>query len=320
VNASVLDRRPELGALAGAAAIACSGILFRYADVSPSTGGFFRCLWALPALAVLAWAEDRRLGPRSRNARLWAFLAGAFFAADLVLWHHSIEVVGAGLATVLGNTQVLMVGLLAWALLSERPSNRALLSIAIAFAGVVLISGVLEHGAYGSNPGLGAVYGILTGAAYSGFLLTLRHGSAGNRAAGPLFDATLASAAGCLVIGLAVGDFDPLPSWSATGWLVVLALSTQVVGWLLIAVSLPRLPAVGSSLLLMLQPLLAVILAAWLVDESPSALQLAGAGLILAAVVFASADARAAVDDPARLQAREQPEPLHLEAEARSGG
>ncbi len=312
----MLERRPEIGALSGAAAIAFSGILFRYADVSPTTGAFFRCFWALPALAILAWAENRRLGPRSRSARLWAYLAGAFFAADLVLWHHSIEAVGAGLATVLGNTQVLMVGLLAWALLSERPSNRALISIPIAFGGVVLISGVLEQGAYGSNPALGVAYGVLTGAAYSGFLLTLRHGSAGNRAAAPLFDATLASAAGCLVIGLAVGDFDPFPTWSATGWLVVLALSAQVLGWLLIAVSLPRLPAVGSSLLLMLQPVLAVILAAWLVDESPSALQLGGAALILAAVVFASAGARAPVHDPRRLEAREEPQPVGLEPEA----
>jgi drug/metabolite transporter (DMT)-like permease len=308
----LFERRPEVGALAGAAAISFSAILFRYSHVSPSTGGFFRCFWALPALLVLAVVEDRRLGRRSRRARLWAYLAGAFFAADLVLWHHSIEAVGAGLATVLGNTQVLMVGLLAWALLHERPSNRALLSIPVAFAGVVLISGVLEHGAYGSNPALGVVYGVLTGIAYSGFLLTLRHGSAGNRAAGPLFDATLAAAVGCLLIGLAVGDFDALPSARAQGWLVILALSAQVVGWLLIAVSLPRLPAVGTSLLMMLQPVLAVILAAWLVGESPSLLQLAGAGLILGAVVLASARrpesarGRAAVNDPARLELGEQ--------------
>ena len=73
----------------------------------------------------------------------------------------------------------------------------------------------------------------------------------------------------------------------------MLALSSQVLGWLLIAVSLPRLPAVGTSLLIMLQPVLAVILAAWLVEESPSLLQLAGAGLFSCAVVFASARRRA---------------------------
>ena len=44
------------------------------------------------------------------------------FAADLTFWHHSIDAVGAGLATVLGNIQVVFVGLLAWAL-GERPTT-----------------------------------------------------------------------------------------------------------------------------------------------------------------------------------------------------
>ena len=290
---AVLARRPELAALAGAVAIAFSGVLFRLADVSPSTGAFFRCLYALPPLFVLARLEARSGTRRSRRARGLAVAAGLFFAADLVFWHHSIEAVGAGLATVLGNTQVLMVGVLAWALLGERPSSRALVGIPIAFGGVVLISGVLEQGAYGDDPALGVVYGVLTGIAYSGFLLALRQGSAGGETAGPLLDATVASAAGCLVIGLAVGDLDLVPPLEAQLWLVALALSAQVVGWLLIAVSLPRLPAVVSSLLLMLQPLLAVALAAVLVDESPSRLQLAGAALILVAVVLASARRRA---------------------------
>ncbi|MFN2470946.1 MAG: DMT family transporter [Gaiellaceae bacterium] len=286
---AALDQRPELAALAGAVAIAFSGILFRLADVSASTGAVWRCVWALPPLYLLAKIEDRRFGRRPRRARRLAWAAGLFFAADLVLWHHAIDAVGAGLATVLGNTQVLMVGVLAWALLGERPSGRALASIPVAFAGVLLISGVLEEDAYGDNPVLGAIFGIGTGIAYSAFLLTLRQGSADlRRTAGPLFDATLASALGALVLGAASRDFDPLPSWQAQAWLVVLALSAQVLGWLLIARSLPRLPAVLTSVLLMLQPVLAVLLAAVLVDEAPSALQLGGAALILASLLLAS--------------------------------
>jgi drug/metabolite transporter (DMT)-like permease len=121
VRVSSLANRPVEAALAGAVAIAFSGILFRLADVSASTGAFFRCLYALPALWLLARFEDRRYGPRPTRARGIAVVAGVFFAIDLVLWHNAIEAVGAGLATVLGNTQVLLVGLLAWALLGERP-------------------------------------------------------------------------------------------------------------------------------------------------------------------------------------------------------
>jgi drug/metabolite transporter (DMT)-like permease len=281
--------RPVGAALAGAVAIAFSGILFRLADVSASTGAFFRCLYALPPLLLLAWLEDRRYGARPRRTRGLAFVAGVFFAVDLVLWHNAIEAVGAGLATVLGNTQVLLVGVLAWALLGERPSGRALGSIPIAFAGVVLISGALEEGAYGADPTMGVVYGVLTGIAYAGFLLTLRQGSMDlRRIAGPLFDATAASALVVALVGLALGELDPLPAAEAQLWLVLLALSSQVLGWLLIAISLPRLPAVLTSVLLMLQPLLAVFFASLLVDERPSLLQLAGAGAILAGVLLAS--------------------------------
>lgn len=71
-----------------------------------------------------------------------AIIAGLFFSADLIFWHHAIEEVGAGLATVLGNTQVVFVPLLAWMILSERPRTVLMWSIALVMLGVVLISGI----------------------------------------------------------------------------------------------------------------------------------------------------------------------------------
>ena len=295
-----LSNRPVLAAVAGAFAIAFSAILFRLADVSPSTGAVFRCLYALPPLWLLARLENRRFGPRPLRTRRLAWAAGAFFAADLILWHHAIEAVGAGLATVLGNTQVVLVGLIAWVLLRERPDGRLLVAIPVVFGGVVLISGIVGGGAYGANPGFGVLYGVLTGIAYSGFLLTLRQGNADlRRPAGPLFDATLVAALAAVAAGFALGDLDPLPSWSAQGWLALLALSSQVVGWLLISVSLPRLPAALTSVLLTLQPLLSVVFAGVLLGEDPSWAQLAGAGAILAGLVLATARrSRKAAADP----------------------
>jgi drug/metabolite transporter (DMT)-like permease len=284
-----LLRHPARAALAGAIAIAFSAILYRTADVSPETGAFFRCAYALPALWLVVRAEERLLGPRPRALRLPAYVAGAFFAADLLLWHHAIEAVGAGLATVLGNTQVVLVGLIAWALFRERPAASALAAIPIAMLGIVLISGVLEEGAYGENPPLGVLFGVLTGIAYSGFLLTLRHGAGDQRrVAGPLFDATLASTVLILPFGLASGDLDLVPGLESQAWLITLALSSQVLGWLLITVSLPRLPIVATSLLLTLQPAAAVVFAAILLGEDPSPLQLAGAAAILAGLIVAS--------------------------------
>src|SRR3954452_12648455 len=110
-----LRERPVVAGVLGAATIAFSAILVALADVTPETAALFRCTYALPALAVLAIAERRRLGPRARGELAWGVLAGAFFAGDLIFWHHAIENVGAGLATVLANLQVVLVAFLAWA-------------------------------------------------------------------------------------------------------------------------------------------------------------------------------------------------------------
>ena len=273
----------------GAVAIAFSSILVRLSHASPSTAAIFRCAYALPVLGWLAWREDRRLGPRSWSDRRWAVASGVFFAVDLILWHHSIGDIGAGLATVLANVQVVLVPLVAWALLAERPGARVLAALPIALLGVALISGVLERGAYGQNPTRGAIFGLGAGVAYVGFLLLLRHGGSDlRRPAGPLFDATATATVLCVVAGVIIGDAQLVPSWPSAGWLITLALTSQVLGWLLITSSLPRLPAALTSLLLTIQPVGSVALAALIFGESPTGLQLLGVALVLAALLTAT--------------------------------
>lgn len=293
--------RPVLAAAAGAACIASSATLVRLADVEPATAATFRCLYALPFLGLLMLREDRRFGRRPARQRLVAAAAGVFFAVDLVLWHHAIAAVGAGIATVLGNLQVVIVGFVAWWLLGERPSARLVAAVPVVLVGVVLISGVVGADAYGENPGLGVLFGVGTSIAYAGFLLVLRHGARDlRRVAGPLFDATAVSALVCALLGPISGGLDLVPSWPAHGWLVLLALTSQVLGWLLISVSLPRVPAALTSVILLLQPVASVLLAAAVLDERPSPAQLLGCVIVLAGVVAATAGRR---------QSRASPEP-----------
>jgi drug/metabolite transporter (DMT)-like permease len=284
-----LADRPVMTAVLGAMAIAFSGILVRLANVEPATAAIFRCAYALPALGLIAWLERRRHGPRPAAQVQLAMLAGIFLALDLVIWHHTIALVGAGLATVLGNTQVVIVAVLAWLFLGERPPRRTLLALPVVLIGVVLISGVIGKGAYGTNPGLGVVLGLVVGLVYAAFLLVLRRGNADiRRPAGPLFDATLIGALASLVIGLPLGEVDLVPRLPAHAWLLLLALTSQVVGWLIISVSLPRLPAALTSVILTLQPVASVLLAMVLLGEAPSAVQLLGAGTILSGLVLAT--------------------------------
>ena len=277
-------------ALLGAVTIAFSSILVKQSGASPSTAAIFRCAYAVPVLLALALEESRRLGPRRARDRWAAIGAGVFFAGDLVLWHRSIEEVGAGLATVLANVQVILVPLVAWLLLREHPSRRVLAALPIAAVGVVLISGVVEHaGAYGANPGAGTLFGVGAGLAYVGALLLLRRGGADvRRPAAPLLEMTVTAAVTASIVGLVVGDADFVPRWPGAGWLILLALGSQVLGWLLITVSLPRLPAATTSLLLMIQPVGSLLLAAAIFGESPSVLQVCGVVAVIGAVLFAT--------------------------------
>jgi drug/metabolite transporter (DMT)-like permease len=284
-----LTSRPRAMAVAGALVIAFSAILVRLAEQPPSTTAFFRCAYAVPLLGLLAWREDRRLGPRPLRGRGPAALAGVLFAADLIFWHHSIADVGAGLATVLGNLQVALVPFLAWAVLREHPGRRVLATLPVVVAGIVLISGALEHGAYGVDPSLGAVFGVLTGLSYAGFILLLRESGADlRRPAGPLFDATVVAAVVSLAAGAVLGEDRLVPSWPAHGWLLLLALSSQVLGWMLITSSLPRLPAALTSVLLTIQPVGSVLLGIAIFGEAPSGLQVLGVAAILSGLVLAT--------------------------------
>jgi drug/metabolite transporter (DMT)-like permease len=261
----------------------------RLADVPPSTAAFYRCAYAVPPLLAIALWERGRFGPRTGRDRALAWLAGGFFSADLVLWHHAIAAVGAGLATVLANVQIVLVPLIAWLALGERASGRVVASVPVALFGVVLISGVVGSGAYGDDPALGVVFSFGTAIAYAGFLLVLRAGSSDvRRSSGALFHATLASAIVTLPVGWALGELELEPSWPEHAWLVTLALTSQVLGWLLIAAALPRAQAAVTSVVLTLQPVMAVLLAMMLLGEDPSTVQLAGIVVVIGAITVAT--------------------------------
>ena len=138
----------------------------------------------------------------------------------------------------------------------------------VVFIGVVLVSGIGRTDAFGDDPARGILFGILTAFLYTGFIFLLRVANRGYLApaSGPLLDATVGTAVGALVLGLFDSSFSLAPSWPSHGWLLAIALVSQVAGWLAISYALPRLPAIDTSVLLLLQPAGAVL---WARRRSP---------------------------------------------------
>ena len=285
------DRRAMLIALAGAAAISFSPVLYIYSDTNPSTGAFFRMLYALPALALLAYLV-RNADTRSTRTRWMAFGAGLLLAPDMLVYHSAMIFIGIGIATLIGNSQVIIVTLASWKMFGEKPNPAILISLPIVMIGLALISGVADSDPYGEDPVKGVIFGVMGAFFYSFFLILFRHA---NRELAPVssvqFDATAGAALGLLVLGMlplssaAIEPLDIQPTWPGHGWLMLLALLCQVGGWLAIAHALPRLPAAHTSFAILLQPVLTLI---WgyliLHQEGYSSNQVLGIVLVLGAI------------------------------------
>jgi len=286
------DRRTMLIALAGAVAISFSPVFYIYSDTNPSTGAFFRMLYALPALALLAYLV-RKSDTRSSRTRWTAFGAGLILAPDMLSYHSSMIFIGIGIATLIGNSQVIIVTLASWKLFGEKPNQAILVSLPVVIIGLALISGIADTDPYGEDPVKGVVFGTMAAFFYSSFLILFRYS---NRELAPSssvqLDATAGAALGLLVLGLlplssmAIEPMELQPTWPGHGWLIVLAILCQVAGWLAIAHALPRLPAAHTSFAILLQPVLTLV---WgyviLHQEGHSQNQVIGIFLVLAAII-----------------------------------
>ena len=84
---------------------------------------------------------------------------------------------------------------------------------------------------------------------------------------------------------LGIEKIDFTISWPEHGWLVMLSLSCQVIGWISIAYALPRLPAAHTSFALLLQPVLTILWSIIILSETPSTQQVTGMALIFSAII-----------------------------------
>ncbi len=134
---------------------------------------------------------------------------------------------------------------------------------------------------------------MLTAFCYAGYLLVIRRGSSDlRRTAGPVAVATASTAVVAMVAGVLIGDLDMTPGLESLAWLALLGVTSQSLGYLLISVSLPRLPAVITSIILLSQPVVTIGLAMILLGERPSPWQLAGVVLVIGGIAVATVPMR----------------------------
>lgn len=231
---------------------------------------------AAPVLLAIAWRQGDLRG-MDRQAARWALAAGAVFALNITVWHYNIELMGTGLATVMGNAQVVFIGLVAWLLYGERPTNLALVAVPIMLFAVVMTSGLIGSGPSVARPLLGAALGVATALLNAGWFLLFRAATRRvERPAGVLAYLTVAAAATSLAASITDPGFSLMLPAVSYGWLLALALSAQVVGWLFISPALSRLPALEVAVLMLIQPTLTLAWGSLFFGEAHSVWQWSG--------------------------------------------
>jgi drug/metabolite transporter (DMT)-like permease len=281
-----LEQRGALMVAVGAVTMSFAPVIVKLVGVSPTSAAFYRMGVGGLVLAAVAFRRMRI----DLGGRLWTLIvsAGIIFALDLAFWHRSIQYVGPGLATILGNCQIFFMAWFGWIILGERIGPRYLLGAAMAMIGLFLLVG---DGWAQARPGgdfrLGVTFGVLTALMYAAYLITLRYTQLIPGKLGPLANMGMISLAGAVGLAIAVvaeGQSFAIPTIVDGALLVGYGLVGQVFAWVMVSKGLPLVPASRASLILLLQPSLAFVWDMLLFARPTSQREIAGGAMALVGI------------------------------------
>jgi len=225
-----------------------------------------------------------------------AIVIGLLLTIQSYCLYSSVARIPVALALLAFNTHPLALSLLSWASGGERPRPRVLIAMPIALAGLALAldvwgrAGAHLSGFAGRWAEIGPGVLWASGASLSfatAMLLTTRWlvGMDGRLRS---FLTMSVVAVVTLAGGMAAGDF----AWPAdrTGW-IALALLTAFYGTAITSlfVVLPRLGAVNNMAVLNFEPIAVLGLAWAILDQAVAPLQVAGAFIVVGAIVWMGA-------------------------------
>jgi len=262
-------------------------LLVRLADTGPVAAGFWRLALALPLLiGLMLWRGE---SVRGLTLARWGMIlfAGLFFAADLASWHVGILHTKVANAALFGNITSLLLPLWAIIALRQRPAVLQIVALVLAAIGIALLMG----GNYELSPQYlrGDLFCILAGIMYTGYIVVLQHV---RQTLGGWAVLTVSSAAGVfplLLFAMLLGERIMPQDWTP---LLILALSSQVVGQGLLMYALPWFIPLIVGLVLLVQPVIAALVGWAVFGEVMTFTDAIGAVAVAAALVLVRLPAR----------------------------
>ncbi|MFL6829045.1 MAG: DMT family transporter [Sphingomicrobium sp.] len=282
--------------LLGSCLLALGPWLVRLSGVGPVAAGFWRLALALPFLFVIARLTGQPVHWPRRRLALITILAGFFFAADLAAWHTGIHMTKLGNATLFGNTSSLIFAAWGLWLARRRPSPAQAAALGLAAIGAALLMG--SSAELSARNVTGDLLTLVAGLLYTGYLIAVQRVRRSLAPLPMLFIASAFGAAMLLPVSLLAGERLFPANWT---FVIILALSSQVIGQGLLVYALGALSPLVVGLTLLTQPAISA-LAGWLAyGETLSPLDWLGAAAIAAALVLVRMPGeglRAPVDQP----------------------
>ena len=169
----------------GAVCISFAAIFVKMIDpdsLGPTAIGFWRLFIGTVILFVWSAAAGHSLKLPASFVK-WVVLAGLLFFLDIFAWHRSIVYSGAGMSTILANTQVFATAVMSFIVFKEKLTPKFVIAALSAIVGVVLLVGVGSDVEFTSRYIRGVLYGLATGVFYGNYLVTLKY--AGEKAQRP---------------------------------------------------------------------------------------------------------------------------------------
>ncbi|MGZ3457153.1 MAG: DMT family transporter, partial [Archangium sp.] len=245
--------------------------------------------FSLAALVLGAVMLARRVPwPRGRVLGGLVLLGALGYVGESLSYFSALKYAAAGLVALLLYLYPALVALLAVVVDGEKLTRVRALAVALALGGTALTIDL--HG--GASP-LGLLFGVLSALVYAVYVFTSARVVG---PAGPLAASTVILGSAAVVYGGLMLARGPALPQTAQGWMAVVALSllSTVVAVLLFFAGLERVGPVVASLLSTVEPLVAVLLGAFVLGERLSLLQGVGGLLILTAVVLLARPERTA--------------------------
>jgi len=265
----------------GNVALAFGPWLVRLADTGAVATGFWRLILALPLLWLVGVTTKQAPHWPRRTLALLIFAGALFYALDLAAWNVSIRLTKLTNATLFGNCGSFV--LVAYGLIVARrlPTTVQAAALLLAVLGAALLMG----GSYELDPRYfkGDALALFAAVLYGGYLIALDRARRTLSAMPALFLATTFAAPMLLLMAVLLGDRIWPHDWTP---LLILALTSQVIGQGLLVYSLGVFPPLVVGLALLSQPAIAALVG-WLVyGELLSATDWIGAVAIGAALVL----------------------------------